>query len=80
MRALVKSVVPVAVRGSPWGSVVRTPSIMQETWQELWVQSLGQEDPLEEEMATLSSILTWNKRKLVGNSSRVTKNWTGFSD
>ena len=31
---------------------------MQET-QERWVQSLGQEDPLEEEMATLSSILAW---------------------
>ena len=25
----------------------------------MWVQSLGQEDPLEEEMATHSSILTW---------------------
>ena len=24
-----------------------------------WVQSLGQEDPLEEEMATRSSVLTW---------------------
>ena len=24
-----------------------------------WVQSLGQEDPLEEEMATHSSILAW---------------------
>ena len=24
-----------------------------------WVQSLGQEDPLEERMATHSSILTW---------------------
>ena len=31
---------------------------MQET-QETWVQSLGQEDPLEEEMATHSNILTW---------------------
>ena len=31
---------------------------MQET-QEMWVQSLGQEDPLEEEMATHSSILAW---------------------
>ena len=31
---------------------------MQEM-QERWVQSLGQEDPLEEEMATLSSILAW---------------------
>ena len=27
--------------------------------QERWVQSLGQEDPLEEEMATHSSILAW---------------------
>ena len=31
---------------------------MQET-QENQVQSLGQEDPLEKEMATLSSILAW---------------------
>ena len=28
------------------------------TW-ETWVQSLGWEDPLEEEMATHSSILAW---------------------
>jgi len=27
--------------------------------QETWVRSLGQEDPLEEGMATHSSILTW---------------------
>ena len=27
--------------------------------QEMWVRSLGQEDPLEKEMATHSSILTW---------------------
>ena len=31
---------------------------MQEP-QETWVQSLGQKDPLEEEMATHSSILAW---------------------
>ena len=31
---------------------------IQET-QEMWVQSLYQEDPLEEEMATHSSILAW---------------------
>ena len=31
---------------------------MQET-QETQVQSLGQEDPLEEEMATHSSIIAW---------------------
>ena len=34
---------------------VKNPPTMQETW----VQSLGQEDPLEEEMATHSSILAW---------------------
>ena len=27
--------------------------------QETWLQSLGQEDPLEEEVATCSSILAW---------------------
>ena len=31
---------------------------MQET-QKTWVQSLGQENPLEEGMATYSSILAW---------------------
>ena len=31
---------------------------MQET-QEKWVRSLGQQNPLEEEMATHSSILAW---------------------
>ena len=31
---------------------------MQET-QETWIHSLGQEDPLEKEMATHSSILAW---------------------
>ena len=34
---------------------VKTPPVMQETW----VQFLGQEDPLEKEMATHSSLLTW---------------------
>ena len=31
---------------------------MQEIY-EIWVQSLGWEDPLEEEMATRSSVLAW---------------------
>ena len=34
---------------------------MQET-PEMWVQSLGWEDPLEKEMATHSSILAWRIR------------------
>ena len=35
---------------------VKNLPAMQEMW-ETWVQSLGWEDPLEEEMATYSSIL-----------------------
>ena len=37
---------------------VKSLPAMQET-QEMQVQSLGQEDPLETEMATHSSILAW---------------------
>ena len=37
---------------------VKNPPAMQDT-QEMHVQSLDQEDPLEEEMATHSSILAW---------------------
>jgi len=37
---------------------VKNPPVMQET-QETWVQTLGQEYPLEEEMATHSSVLAW---------------------
>ena len=47
---------------------------MQET-QEMWVSSLGQEDPLEEERATCSSILGWEipcTEELLG----VIKSWT----
>ena len=40
------------------GSAVKNPLPMQEI-QEAWVRSLGQEDPLEKEMATHSSILAW---------------------
>ena len=39
-------------------SAVKNPPTMQET-QEMWVWSLGWEDPLEEGMATHSSILAW---------------------
>ena len=45
------------IRDFPSGSVIKNPSAMQETQQEPRVQSLGQEDPLEKEMATHSSIL-----------------------
>ena len=41
--------------GFPDGSVVKKLPAKQETW----VQSLGQEDPLEKEMVTYFSILAW---------------------
>ena len=44
--------------GFPGGSAVKNSSAVQET-QETWVRSLGQKDPLEEGMATHSSILAW---------------------
>ena len=45
------------VYGFPGGSVVKTSLPMQE----MWVRSLGQEDPVEKEMATHSSILAWTE-------------------
>ena len=44
--------------GFPGGSMVKNPPAMQET-QETWVRSLGQEDSLEEGMATHSSTVAW---------------------
>ena len=41
--------------GFSGGSVVENPP----TNEEMWDWSLGQEDPLEKEMATHSSILAW---------------------
>ena len=57
---------------------------MQEM-QETRIQSLGQEDPLEEEMATHLSILAWRipwTEKSGGLQSVhvVTKNWTRLSN
>ena len=47
--------------------------------QEMWVQSLGQEDPLEKEMATLSSILIgknpMDRGAWQATAHGVTKEW-----
>ena len=43
---------------SPGSSEVTNPLVIQEM-QKTWVESLGQEDPLEEGMATHSSVLSW---------------------
>ena len=47
--------------GFPCGSVVKDLPAVQET-QELWVQSLGGENPLERKLASHSSILDWEIR------------------
>ena len=47
--------------------------------QEMRVQSLGQEDFLEEDRATDSSVLSWRKsqgqRSLAAAFHKITKNW-----
>ena len=56
----------------PGGSVVKILSVMPE----MWFQPLGQEDPLEKEMATHSSIPAWEihgQRSLAGHSPWVGK-------
>ena len=42
----------------PGGSAVKNLPAVQQKW-EMWVQSLGWEDPLEEGMAAHSSIPAW---------------------
>ena len=67
-----------------WASLaaqwVKNPPAIQETC----VQSLGQEDPLEESMATHSSILAWrismNRGAWQATVHGVTKSQTGLSD
>ena len=67
--------------GFPGGSEIKNPPVMQEI-KEIQVQSLGGEDPLEEGMATHSSILAWRIPWTgePGGSHGVTKNQTGLSD
>ena len=51
--------------------------------QETQVQSLGQEDPLEKEIVTHSSILAWGiscTRSPRATSHRVMQSWTRISD
>ena len=64
----------------PSGLVVKNLPAMQE----MQVQSLGQEDPLEKEMATHSSILAWEipRTEEPGGlwSMGSQKSWTQLSD
>jgi len=63
----------------PGGSMVKNSSAKQETQ----VLSLGQEDPLEKEMATHSRVLAWEMQGTEEpnelQSMRVTKSWIWLS-
>ena len=60
--------------GFPGGSAVKNLPGRPETW----LQTLGQEDPLEKEMAMHSSILAWEIpwTDEPGRLHRVAKSWT----
>ena len=51
---------------------------------ETWVRSLGREYPLEEGMATHSSILAWkipmDREAWRATSNEIAKSWTGLSN
>ena len=62
----------------PWWLVQNSPAI-----QETQFQSLGQEDPLEKQMATHSCILAWRipwKRSWWTTAQGVAKSWTWLCD
>ena len=67
-------------RASLVTQLVNNPPAMWETW----VQSLGWENPLEKEMATLSSILAWRilmeRGAWQATVHGITKSWTQLRD
>ena len=82
--SLVKNPLP-----SLWETEVEDSLVVQmvkslPAMREIWVQSLGWEDPLEKEMATHSSILTFkepmSERVWWATVHRVAKSWTQLSD
>ena len=69
---------------SNWASLMAQTVKCLTAMQETWVQSLGQEDPLEKEMATHSSILArkipWTEDPGRLQSIGLQRVWTGLSD
>ena len=62
-----------------WASLVAQMIKTLPAMQETWVQSLGWEDPLEDEMATHSSILAW-RIPWTEEPGRLAKSRTRLSD
>ena len=52
--------------------MVKNPPVMQE----MWVRKLGQEDPLEKEVATNSNILAWKISCTEEPGGLQPKSWT----
>ena len=66
-----------------WASLVAQTVKRLPAMQETWVRSLGQEDPLEKEMATHSSTLAWRipwAEEPGGLRSTGSQSRTGLSD
>ena len=67
-----------------WTSLIDQSVKNLPTMQETWVRFLGWEDPLEEGMATHSSILAWripmDRGAWQTTVHEVTKSWTQLSD
>ena len=72
------ALMPHPCGASPVAQWVKNPPAAHET-QEIQVQSLGQEDPLKEEMATHSNIPTWRIPQ-TEESVGLQKSWTQLSD
>jgi len=60
------SLFSISYKYTTWDSLVAQMVRNLPAMWKTWVQSLGQGDPLEKEMATYSRILAW--RNLAGNS------------
>jgi len=79
----VKIILKVSNRKS-WASLVAQLVKNLPAMQETWVPSLGWEDPLEEGMATHSSILAWripmDREAWWATVHGVAKSWTRLSD
>ena len=67
-----------------WASLVAQTRKNLPAMRETWVQSLGWEDPLEEGMATHSSVLAWripvDKEARRATVHTVAKSWTQLSN
>ena len=58
MTLIIFLLVPMSSGGFPSGSAVKNPPAMQDP-KAMWVRSLDQKDPPEENITTHSSILAW---------------------